>query len=48
MGGGFGFDRRFGISLGLGGDVGRFVLVASLELSLGLDHGGRQMLGLNS
>jgi hypothetical protein len=45
---GFGFGQRFGINLRLGGDVGWFILVASLELFSGLEHGGHQMLELNS
>jgi hypothetical protein len=32
----------------VGGDVGWFILVASSGLPLGLNHGGRQMLGSNS
>jgi hypothetical protein len=45
MGGEFGFDRMFGVSLCSGGDVGWFIAVASSGLSLGLEHGGRQMMG---
>jgi hypothetical protein len=48
MGGGFGFYRRFVWSLRLGGDVGWFFSMASSGLSLGLEHGGHQMLGSNS
>jgi hypothetical protein len=47
VGGGFGFDRRFGVSLRLGEDVGWFILVASSGWFAGLEHGGGQMLGLN-
>jgi hypothetical protein len=48
MGGGFGFHQRFVWSLRLGEDIGWFFLVASSGLSSGLEHGGRQMLGLNN
>jgi hypothetical protein len=48
MGGGFGFDQRFGWCLHLGGDVGWFILVALSGLPSGLEHGGCQMLGSNS
>jgi hypothetical protein len=41
MGDGFGFDWRFEWSLGLGGDVGWLILVASSGLPSSLDHGGR-------
>jgi hypothetical protein len=45
---GFGFGRRFGVSLRLGGDAGWFIFVASSGLSSGLEHGGCQILGPNS
>jgi hypothetical protein len=48
MGRRFGFDRRFVLSLRLGGDVGWFFSVAFSGLSSGLDHSGHQMLGSNS
>jgi hypothetical protein len=48
MGGGFGFDWRFGVSRRLGGDVDWFALVASSGFSSGSNHGGRQMLVSNS
>jgi hypothetical protein len=35
---GFSFGRRFGVSIRLGGDVGWFILVASLGLSSSLEH----------
>jgi hypothetical protein len=44
MGGGFGFDQRFGVNLCLDEDIGWFVLVTSSGLSSGLDHGGCQIL----
>jgi hypothetical protein len=43
-----GFGQRLGVDLRLGGDVGWLIAVALLELFSGLEHGGRQMLGLNS
>jgi hypothetical protein len=45
---GFSFGRKFVVSLRLGGDTRWFILVASLGLSSGLEHGGHQILGLNS
>jgi hypothetical protein len=50
MGGGgvAGFGRRLGVDLRLDGDVGWFVMVALSELFSGLEHGGCQMLELNS
>jgi hypothetical protein len=43
-----GFVRRLRVSLHLGADVGRFFSVVSSGLFSGLEHGGHQMLGLNS
>jgi hypothetical protein len=43
-----GFWRRLGVDLRLGGDVGWFVVVALSGLFLSLEHGGCQILGLNS
>jgi hypothetical protein len=45
---GFGSGWRFGVSLHLGRDVGWFILVASSGLFSGLEHGGCQILRLNS
>jgi hypothetical protein len=47
-GGVAGVGWRLGVDLRLGGDVGWFIAVALSGLVLGLEHGGHQMLGLNS
>jgi hypothetical protein len=48
VGMGVGFGWRLGVSLRLGVDVGWFFSMALSGLSLGLDHGGHQMLGSSS
>jgi hypothetical protein len=50
MVGGMGVDfgQSLGVSPRLGGVIGWSISVALLGLSLGLEDGGRQMLGLNS
>jgi hypothetical protein len=47
VGGMFGFDWRFRVSLHLGEHVHWFILETSSRLFSGLEHGGHQMLGLN-
>jgi hypothetical protein len=50
MGGGGvdGFGWRLGVGLRLDGGIGWFIEVALSELSSSLEHGGCQILGLNS
>jgi hypothetical protein len=43
-----GFGRRFGVSLRLDADIDRLFSVASSGLFSGLEHGGHQILSLDS
>jgi hypothetical protein len=43
-----GFGWKLGVDLRRDGDVGWFIMMALSGLFLGIQHGGRQILGLNS
>jgi hypothetical protein len=43
-----GFGWKLGVDLRGDGDVGWFIMMALSGLFLGIQHGGRQILGLNS
>jgi hypothetical protein len=43
-----GFGWKLGVDLRRDGDVGWFIMMALSGLFLGIQYGGRQILGLNS